>query len=296
MYNKKINNLNRATILWGHMKLLTLLLTVTFFGISQERKEIRKIALSIIAQPIFEDPKVLMQYGLENNCLPAIKKAIREDKIRIGGLTFNGGAIDSSFKSIVSGKVRYRTPLLYAIENKDINLLKYLLKKGAKINWSVEKKFPLIKAISWHYATDPEITNLLIACRADVNVSGSFGDTPLIKALEGGYDQLIAHLLDLGAKVNTQGAITPLEVAIIKSDKKNFNKLIKHGADVNLSDSQERTPLRIAIKLGEIEFVKSLLEKGAKTTGYYSYACKKEQRQIARLILEHETKQLQNKK
>ena len=57
---------------------------------------------------------------------------------------------------------------------------------------------------------------------------------------------------------------TPLIIAIEKNDTKKFNRLVNHEKiDISLSDAFSRTPLMYAFLLGRVEFVQTLLQKGA---------------------------------
>ncbi|AZO30868.1 ankyrin repeat domain-containing protein [Mesorhizobium sp. M1B.F.Ca.ET.045.04.1.1] len=73
----------------------------------------------------------------------------------------------------------------------------------------------------------------------------------------------VASALDKGAAVNEIDGVTALYIACEGGNVELAGLLIKHGADVNLPVSWQRTPLYAANKGGHAEIVKLLLDSGA---------------------------------
>ena len=85
---------------------------------------------------------------------------------------------------------------------------------------------------------DEQWTAFLLNKRADPNLAGKGGDTPLIAASRAGFDSATEWLLELGAKVdatNKQGE-TPLIVAVQTRDPKIVAMLLDAGANPDKAD------------------------------------------------------------
>lgn len=105
---------------------------------------------------------------------------------------------------------------------------------------------------------------------------GEYGETPyelrrlnkdLLDAATKSDAEKVAHLLDIGADVNTKTGFnsTPLMLAARNwwiSDK-TIRVLVENGADVNAKNSLGLTPLMIASMHGNTSAVEFLLEHGA---------------------------------
>jgi ankyrin repeat protein len=111
------------------------------------------------------------------------------------------------------------TPLTLAISNANINLAVYLLRKGA----------------------DPCIGTRVL------------GQTPLHMAVSlyttASVIELINQLIDLGADVNVRNwnGSTPLHIAARTARAHNIKALVMRGADLDLKDNQDHTPLDEAL-------------------------------------------------
>ena len=89
--------------------------------------------------------------------------------------------------------------------------------------------------------------------------------TPLFFAVDLGKRDFAALLLERHANCNEEdeSGISPLTVAILKSDDKMASLLIDHGADVNKPGLGGRSPLSYAAARGDVVIAKVLLEHGA---------------------------------
>jgi len=189
----------------------------------------------------------------------------------------------------------------YNEENKNENIIKYLINYGADVN---KKGYQYID-INGNYKNEivTLVTPLIIACKygyesivkylvdygANINKVMDDGNTALIVACrynkKNKNENIIKYLIDHGANVNEAMADgnTALTVACgFNEDNKNENiikYLIDHGADVNKKGNQyitingEKyyndknkigvTPLIIACRYGYENIVKYLIEHGA---------------------------------
>jgi len=98
-------------------------------------------------------------------------------------------------------KDRYkRTPLMLAIINEDIKMVKLLLKKGAKIeNRDVFGETPLLKATA---SGNLDIVKVLVENKANVNEVSNFYWTPLMKAVYSENADLVKYLVENKANVH----------------------------------------------------------------------------------------------
>ncbi|XP_044005941.1 putative ankyrin repeat protein RF_0381 [Aphidius gifuensis] len=129
-----------------------------------------------------------------------------------------------------------------------------------------------------------DIIKILVRCGVDVNtifdrpVSLSYLTpfslprnkklTPLLMAMEKTNDSVIQYLVEHGANVNFFDApdgVPPLHYAVENKNEKIVNMLLNAGANINLKYGKDnRTVLCSAAQtIGDIEMIKLLLEKGA---------------------------------
>jgi ankyrin repeat protein len=114
------------------------------------------------------------------------------------------------------------------------------------------------------------------------------GMTPLLYAARDGHAEIARMLIAAGAKVDLPDAnkITPLLTAITNNHVDAADLLIQNGAAINATDFWGRTPLWAAVEMRDIEysrggehnvdrtrvlqFIRTLLEKGANPNGWIS--------------------------
>jgi ankyrin repeat protein len=121
-----------------------------------------------------------------------------------------------------------------------------------------------------------DVAQVLVKKGLDVNASSLDGVTALMIAASCGQSKMVKFLLDNGADVNFKGPLgcTALLMALERrpgqqnqSDKAlliTVSTLIDHGApDLNVRDGRGFTPLWLAMKEGEEDVVRILLDKGA---------------------------------
>lgn len=115
-------------------------------------------------------------------------------------------------------------------------------------------------------AANPEVHTVSNTALAAVGLAVQ---TPLHDACKSGDIQTVLSLLsespDLLNKSNTDGR-TPLFLAVQSGNKEVIRALLSAGADPNIADTQNFTPLFEAGK--DIELIQLLLDAGAKTTDF----------------------------
>ena len=159
------------------------------------------------------------------------------------------------------------TPFYAAVEgNADINMLKFLVDKGANVN--VKDNIDWTPLHTAAVRSKIDVVQFLIEKGVDVNVKNSLGRTPLHEAA--GSDKpnidVFMCLIASGADVNTKDneGRTPLHDAVMFNHKI-VKYLIDQGADVNAKDNDGRKPAHNAEQYSSLpgypEALKYLVEK-----------------------------------
>ena len=95
------------------------------------------------------------------------------------------------------------------------------------------------------------------------------GETPLLAACRGGYTDVARYLLEKGADPNRASYVTdPLTTACAQGNKELVTLLLEHGAtpQLRLLGGTQVCPLAAAVRAGQADSVKSLLDKGMQIT------------------------------
>jgi ankyrin repeat protein len=111
--------------------------------------------------------------------------------------------------------------------------------------------------------SNKDIAELLLSHKADVNVKGSNGETPLHRAAFFNKD-IVELLLAKGAKVNAKdnNGSTPLHVAAKRGHKEVTELLLASKAEVDARDNNGWTPLHWAEAAGHKNVVELLRQHG----------------------------------
>lgn len=190
----------------------------------------------------------------------AVKRGETDTVIRLIKEGVNINAQDSSGQ----------TATMIATYNNDVTTAKVLIDEGADVNIQDDmKNNPFLYAGAEGYI---DILKLTIKAGADPTITNRYGGTALIPAAEHGYVDVIKELLtntDTDVNhVNNLGWTALLEAIILndgdEKQQQTVQLLIDYGADVNIPDKNNVTPLQHARKKGFKEIEQILLKAGAK--------------------------------
>ncbi|XP_008556305.3 putative ankyrin repeat protein RF_0381 [Microplitis demolitor] len=179
--------------------------------------------------------------------------------------------------AVLNMKNQEQNTILYlAIENKNIEMVKYLLKMGANINAGAtyDHRNYISELSALHVAVDSELEDivqlLLDHEGCDVNVKSSSGLTPLhIAALKNNLT-IAKKLISKGATneaYSRYGSLlnaTPFHMAVLKNSVeviKYFLHDLKISIDIRTRDGV--TAIQVAAKANSLDTVKLLLDHGA---------------------------------
>jgi len=156
-----------------------------------------------------------------------------------------------------------KTPLIIAIEENKIEIVRELIKRGADINVTdYDGDTALIIAINKKCV---DIVRELIKKGANIHKKGSKEDEPLIIACKEGHLEIIKDLIDNGSNLDEKDSSgnTPLMLSCKFGQLEVVRELIERGADVNAKNNCKETALIIASENGRVEIVKELIKRGA---------------------------------
>lgn len=141
------------------------------------------------------------------------------------------------------------TPLSMAVENHWVDHIEFYTKHKADINAEdMSGNTPLTRA----FDSQIEMIQKLVT-KDNVQTRDSFGNTPLHIAVQRGASvEQVKYLLSCGADVNARNrnGDTPLFIAIQKNDKSAGEILLSYQADVFSTNTDNYSPLRMALTAG----------------------------------------------
>jgi ankyrin repeat protein len=189
------------------------------------------------------------------------------------------------------------TPLMIAAWRDEIDIVQLLLCQGEEVNERSEDGHTALSRAAWKGHLD--IVDVLLHAGAEINV-GDANTSPHILAAKYGHKEVVLRLIQeyidkygeislfgrvlntassqeygeiveimvdagIALKIEENKQISPslLLAASLNGKIKLVKILLRHGADINVSDEAGRTPLMLSAKMGHKEVVGHLLQKNA---------------------------------
>ena len=156
-------------------------------------------------------------------------------------------------------------PALQNAIEKDTELVRYLLSKGARVDERLENGRTVLMAAAAQ--GDVEKIEVLLAAGADLNVVDQSGYTPLMSAVSARSEAAVRLLVAKGAKVNhadEQWKRTALHTAVWSGYADMVKLLLDLKADPNVRQKDGQTPLSMAQKGDQEDVIAILKAAGAK--------------------------------
>jgi len=159
-------------------------------------------------------------------------------------------------------------PLHFACLSGNVEIVKYLLEKGAQLNvpdYSNEIKYLHLACKSGNI----ELIEYLLNSGLDINQQIFLGYTPLFYAVENNKKDAVEYLIkknaDINAKVKFWYYKTINRTVLHIACDKGYYDIVKLLLDNNINlitEEEEANPLHYACQAGNVEIVKLLLERG----------------------------------
>ncbi|KAJ3513639.1 hypothetical protein NMY22_g14979 [Coprinellus aureogranulatus] len=164
-----------------------------------------------------------------------------------------------------------RTALEVTVLEKKWDLVRSIVKAGASVNQQFHSDWLYEPALQVAYSQDApmSVLELMLEKGADPNTrSGSFNEVCLHEACRKGKDDVVSLLLKYGANPDIQdfNQWTPLHYACASKHAKCTEILLEAGANINAQEDDGWTALHLACWNRHVDCVKLLLERGADTS------------------------------
>ncbi|KAH0525986.1 hypothetical protein TsFJ059_009372 [Trichoderma semiorbis] len=151
------------------------------------------------------------------------------------------------------------TPLISAVINKSMELVKLLVENGADVNQPLDNECTPVYMATFN--DDIEMVRYLLSHNADPNIARSNGITPLWLAAQQGYSEVARLLAEAKADVHAtdDAGWTPLHAVFDTTET--VRVLLEHGADINRMNKKEATPLGLAINSNQVNALRLMLSE-----------------------------------
>ncbi|KAJ5072233.1 ankyrin repeat protein [Anaeramoeba ignava] len=224
-------------------------------------------ALNIAAQQKnFAAFQILFDFGADINISDIDKKTPLHEAVERGHFDFISDLFAArTQKSININAVDNlgRTPLMYAIEIGDLNIVSLLINKNADLNiLDNERNSALHYAIRFEFS---EILEKLLASGIEIRNSGD-GLSPFHLAIKFNQMLVCAKALlnaNVGLDSLDKDGNQPIHFAAIRENFKFIAWIQKCGWKIDAENMKKNTPLHISAKKGKLDAVKLLLVKGS---------------------------------
>jgi ankyrin repeat protein len=206
------------------------------------------LTLSFLALPLLAEQDLGTRFAaaIEDGDLDAIRVMIEDESASVDT------PIEYGDHSI--------TPLLKAAWDGELEIVQYLISKGANVN-AIDGSTNGTALMNAVVGNHTEIVKALLAAKADVKVKNRFDFNAFTSAVAAGNQEIAALLLDAGAKPDDGASgLTPLAFAVSSGNNDMARFLVSRGAKVNHASEIGQTALISAILAAQVESVKTLIE------------------------------------
>ena len=162
----------------------------------------------------------------------------------------------------VFGNAFAQAALIAAYKNRNLAMMKSILKQGVSPNCMFDDENSLMAQAGWD--EEWEYVKVLLEYGADPNTKLSSGQTILHRACWRLNLDLVQVLIEKGASVNCEfGNEYPIHVVAKLNGIELARLLLNSGASANLRNSSSETPLMLAANFDNLKMCKLLVEYGA---------------------------------
>ena len=190
-----------------------------------------------------------------------IKATINEDMDKVITLIEKGADVNVQDRDEIAHYRRESTPIIIASERGNLEIVRYLVKNGADVNFIDACDGTALMEAS--ESGNLEIVKYLVENGANIHFKNYRGETALMNASAKGNLEVVKYLIEKGADVNViSKGYTALIVASDYSHLEVVKHLVEKGADVNIIVNGYTALIRASIR-GNLEIVKILVENNA---------------------------------
>lgn len=220
--------------------------------IYEQSRKVRSIVVASGVLALFAVLAVVIHQALRE---PVMEAAVRGDVAAVDRLTkLNPFLLNTTWPDSLSSD----TLLSVAITNRQQKVALLLIGKGANVNAGGQAgTTPLHYAAEWG---NTDVIGALLSAGAKVNTTNSVMETPAFAALFHGHEDAYRLLVRRGAS-----PAPPLHVAASFGDLAGVRSALTHDPGGINSVLAHRTPLQHAAAHGHLAVVRYLLEQGAET-------------------------------
>lgn len=199
--------------------------------------------------------KFALFYSADNS--NAIQVAIKGGNLGVAEWLVENEICDLNHQNIYG-----KTPLNDAVDASDIELLKLLIKHGAKIRREIYIQDPVVQSV---VVGNLEAAEFFSELGIKYNFTMQDGKNMLHLAAKFSQKDIVPFLVKNGCKINALDSekLTPLLISVINDDSDVLETLLKNGAEIEKKNDVGQTPVFFAIERFSNSALQTLIDKKA---------------------------------
>lgn len=212
--------------------------------------------------------KVLVKYLDDRNIMLKERLKSLRKSVAVGAVTNNyyhllRFVLNDGFDIDEPVDPQEHTLLHTAAKTSNIDIMQLLIDRGADLTTINKSKRTAIHSAVMH--NREEAVRLLLDSGMPVDIAAGTNLTALHDAIRSESIPMINYLLQRGADIEAKSPDTPLQVAVLERGEACVAALLDAGANPNVRDKDDDTPLMTACKKSapSVDLIKLLLEHGA---------------------------------